>query len=71
MKNIGTKLTQNEKFLSQEDFYKNLVRKLNAVRSKVELGGGEKSIERHHDKGKLTARERIAELIDENPFFLK
>jgi propionyl-CoA carboxylase beta chain len=32
------------------------------------LGGGEKRIEQQHSKGKLTARERIALLMDENSF---
>jgi propionyl-CoA carboxylase beta chain len=32
------------------------------------LGGGEDRIEAHHKKGKLTARERIHFLLDENSF---
>lgn len=32
------------------------------------MGGGQKRIEIQHDKGKLTARERIALLLDENTF---
>ena len=32
------------------------------------LGGGPKSIEKQHSKGKLTARERIALLFDEDTF---
>src|SRR5947209_15903173 len=30
----------------------------------IRLGGGKKAIQRQHDKGRLTARERIARLID-------
>ena len=30
----------------------------------IRLGGGAKAIKRQHDKGRLTARERIAKLID-------
>ncbi len=30
--------------------------------------GGEEAIQRHHDTGKMTARERIAELLDEGSF---
>ena len=38
--------------------------------SKIRLGGGAKAIERQHAKGRLTARERIAKLIDpETDFF--
>jgi len=34
----------------------------------AELGGGEARIERQHDMGKLTARERINLLLDESSF---
>ncbi len=35
---------------------------------KSQLGGGEDRIQREHKKNKLTARERIQELVDENSF---
>lgn len=35
---------------------------------KVYLGGGEKRIEKHHAKGKLTARERIDLLLDKDAY---
>jgi 3-methylcrotonyl-CoA carboxylase beta subunit len=36
----------------------------------IRLGGGTKAIERQHEKGRLTARERIAKLLDpDNAFF--
>jgi len=35
---------------------------------KIELGGGEKKIDQQHEKGKLTARERIDLLLDPNSF---
>jgi len=69
MPQIGTDIKQKEDFLKKEDFYKNLVRKLNAVRETTELGGGKKNIEKQKAKGKLTARERIAKLIDEKSVF--
>src|SRR5665213_4511044 len=37
-------------------------------RAEAQLGGGEKRIEEQHKKGKLTARERLAILLDENSF---
>ncbi|ADH99748.1 acyl-CoA carboxylase subunit beta [Salisediminibacterium selenitireducens] len=37
-------------------------------RRKVELGGGDRRIDKQHDKGKLTARERIDLLLDEGSF---
>jgi acetyl-CoA carboxylase carboxyltransferase component len=72
MKKIGSNiLNDNELFLQQEDFHKNLVRKINAVRKKIETGGGEKAIERLHKKNKLTARERVSKLIDEGTEFIE
>ncbi|MGI6719091.1 MAG: acyl-CoA carboxylase subunit beta [Bacteroidales bacterium] len=38
------------------------------LRQKAQLGGGEKRIEKQHEKGKLTARERILKLLDEGSF---
>ena len=37
---------------------------LEAEHAKALAGGGEKYVERHHDRGKLTARERIELLLD-------
>ncbi len=37
--------------------------------SKIKLGGGTKAIERQHEKGRLTARERVAKLIDPGSSF--
>jgi propionyl-CoA carboxylase beta chain len=37
-------------------------------RREVELGGGEDKIDKQHEKGKLTARERIELLLDEGTF---
>lgn len=69
MTKLGTDINQKEDFLKKEDFYKNLIRKQNVVREKIYLGGGEKAIEKQKAKGKLTARERIAKLIDKKSVF--
>ena len=44
------------------------VKELIALREQARLGGGEKRIESQHKKGKYTARERIAMLLDEGSF---
>ena len=41
-----------------------LVEDLQALEEKLRLGGGLKKIEKQHRDGKLTARERIAQLLD-------
>jgi methylmalonyl-CoA decarboxylase subunit alpha len=44
------------------------VKELIDLRIQARLGGGEKAIEKQHDKGKYTARERISMLLDEGSF---
>jgi 3-methylcrotonyl-CoA carboxylase beta subunit len=58
-------------FNKNEDQYKQLVSQLHAKAKKVKLGGGEKKIDEQHQKGKLTARERIQYLIDKESEFLE
>ena len=41
---------------------------LRDMRNKAMLGGGQKRIDQQHERGKLTARERINLLLDENSF---
>jgi acetyl-CoA carboxylase carboxyltransferase component len=53
------------KFNKNEDHNKLLVSDLRSRFAKVSLGGGEKKIEKHHGKGKMTARERIDFLLDD------
>jgi acetyl-CoA carboxylase carboxyltransferase component len=45
-----------------------LVDDLLARREKIKLGGGEEKIAKQHERDKLTARERLALLIDEGTF---
>jgi 3-methylcrotonyl-CoA carboxylase beta subunit len=51
-------------FNKNEDYNKLLVSSLIKRLSKVKLGGGKSRIEKHHAKGKMTARERINYLLD-------
>jgi methylmalonyl-CoA carboxyltransferase large subunit len=44
------------------------VEELRARRSEIEAGGGEKQVAKQHEQGKLTARERIAGLLDPGTF---
>ncbi len=52
------------KFNKNEDHNKLQLSDLKKRLAKVKLGGGEKSISKHHSKGKMTARERINYLLD-------
>src|SRR5256885_15402854 len=48
-----------------------LVAELRERTARVALGGGEKAVERHRSRGKLTARERIDRLVDPGSVFLE
>ena len=71
MKQIVTQIKENESFLKREDYQKELLRKLAAVKETVKEGGGKKAIEKHKAKGKLTARERINLLVDDPKKFFE
>ena len=45
-----------------------LTEQLHAAREKAKLGGGEEKIAKQHERGKLTARERIELLADAGTF---
>ncbi len=53
-------------FNKNEDHNKLLASALRQKFAKIKLGGGEKRIEKLHAKGKMTARERISYLLDDN-----
>jgi 3-methylcrotonyl-CoA carboxylase beta subunit len=53
-------------FNKNEDYNKLLVSNLRKRFAKVKLGGGQKRIDKQHEKGKMTARERVDYLLDTN-----
>src|SRR5690606_14004725 len=61
----------NIEFNKNEDIFKQLCSQLKVKLQKVYLGGGEAKIKDQHEKGKLTARERIGKLIDKDSRFLE
>ncbi len=58
-------------FNKNEDYNKLLATNLKKNLLKVYKGGGDKRIEKHKEKGKLTARERLAYLFDEKSEILE
>ncbi len=71
MTKIGNPIKEDKSFLKRDDYYKNLLRKLEAEKEKIKLGGGKKAIEKHKAKGKLTAHERIDKLVDDPKQFIE
>ena len=62
---------ENLDFNKNEDKIKLKISKMNNILQEIYKGGGEGKIKKHHDKGKLTARERIDALLDKNTEHLK
>jgi len=58
-------------FNKNDDKMRLLISEMKRKHSKVALGGGKKKIEKQHNKGKLTARERIDYLKDTDTEFLE
>ncbi|MBY8272331.1 methylcrotonoyl-CoA carboxylase [Vibrio fluvialis] len=48
-----------------------LVKQLHTHRQALQVGAGEKAIERQRQKGKLPVRERVQRLLDDDSFFLE
>ena len=65
MKHTSLELQKNK------DHYQLLLSKLKFRLQQIHEGGGPKKIEKQHQKGKLSARERINHLIDDNSDFLE
>jgi len=54
--------------MTQSKTHQSELERLEALENKAEMGGGPKAVERHHSKGKLTARERLDLLFDTGSF---
>jgi acetyl-CoA carboxylase carboxyltransferase component len=48
-----------------------LLERLNNIEDRLRAGGGPRKVEKQHREGKLTARERIAQLLDPGAMFLE
>jgi acetyl-CoA carboxylase carboxyltransferase component len=61
----------SEVFARRRELMERLVAELRARTAEVARGGGERAVERHRSRGKLTARERIDRLVDPGGSFLE
>ena len=68
---LGSPAPATDAFAARAAHYRALLDELEQRAEGVRLGGGTKRIEREHSRGKLTARERIAALIDEGSAFME
>ncbi len=68
---LTTQLVRDETFERRRAAMERLVDELRERTAVVARGGGEKALERHRSRGKLTARERIDLLVDPGSAFLE
>lgn len=68
---LGSPLSKNGPYEARKAYFGRLMEDLKAQAAEVRRGGGERYIEREHARGKLTARERVATLIDEGSDFME
>ena len=61
----------NLEFNKNEDAMKMALSQLRTRFEKISLGGGKKAIDKQHEKNKLTPRERINYLVDEDSAFVE
>ncbi len=61
-------MSSKESPASQQDL-KKIIKEINEMELEIKKGGGDKRIKKQHDKGKLTARERVEKLTDEDSRF--
>ncbi len=71
MASLGKQVHADLTFQKNADALKNAVRKLNAKAEAVMAGGGAEALEKLRKRGKLSARERIAALIDPGSSFFE
>jgi acetyl-CoA carboxylase carboxyltransferase component len=68
---IESQLARDETFEHRRGRMEALVAELRERTTQVARGGGDKALERHRSRGKLTARERIDRLLDPGSAFLE
>jgi acetyl-CoA carboxylase carboxyltransferase component len=68
---LASQVTRDDTFARRRERMEALVAELQERTALVARGGGEKAVERHRSRGKLTARERIDLLVDPSSSFLE
>jgi acetyl-CoA carboxylase carboxyltransferase component len=68
---IGSEIQKSAGFVKNEEHCRSLLTHLRTRQEVVRQGGGKGAMEKHRAAGKMTARERIARLIDPGSAFLE
>jgi acetyl-CoA carboxylase carboxyltransferase component len=68
---LTSQVERSEEFARRRERMESLVAELRERTALVARGGGDRAVERHRSRGKLTARERIDRLVDPDTAFLE
>jgi 3-methylcrotonyl-CoA carboxylase beta subunit len=68
---LTSQAQRDDAFAARHERMADLVAELRERTAQVARGGGAKALARHRERGKLTARERIDRLIDQDSAFLE
>jgi acetyl-CoA carboxylase carboxyltransferase component len=68
---LESTVARDDAFARRRERMEELVAELRERTAGVARGGGEKAVERHRSRGKLTARERVDRLVDPGTAFLE
>ncbi len=68
---LTSQVERSDEFSRRRERMSGLVAELRERTTQVAQGGGERAVERHRSRGKLTARERIDRLVDPDTAFLE
>ncbi len=71
MTRIGSDLQRTDTIRRNEERAEELLHRLRERSEAVRAGGGVKAVQKHHGRGKLTARERIDLLVDSGSSFME
>jgi len=71
MSKIGSEIEHSDNTKSNHSAFSKMIDKMNKLSDTINKGGGKVAYERQHSKGRLTARERIDNLIDSDTMFLE
>jgi len=71
MSRIGSNIKTNKSFSQNTSSFKKIIKNHDELILKINKGGGKVAIEKQHSKGRLTARERISNLIDDKTVFFE
>ena len=68
---LESRLKRDEEFQRRLEHWRNTLKDLRSREDELRLGGGIKALKRQKDKGKMSARERVAELCDADSEFVE